>query len=178
MQKPGAHRATTLPGGFRSALRRSIKHNFVAGRLGNLIREAARQPYLYDGTPNPERRVSLGESVTLNDALLNVVSGDITIGDHSFMGHGVSLLTGTHDFRAPRTERQSSSPAAGRDIVIGKGVWIASNATVLGPCTIGDDAVVAAGAVVTMREVPAGTIVGGVPAKILGRVEPGDAPAS
>jgi acetyltransferase-like isoleucine patch superfamily enzyme len=157
------------------ALRRrlidSLRWRLLAGRFGQLVREAAQQPYVYDGTSSPRRRVFLGENVKLNDAVLNAVSGDIRIGDHTFLGHGVSLLTGTHDYRARRAERQTSSPATGNDIVIGKGVWIASNVTVLGPCTIGDDAVLAAGAVVAMTEVPAAAIVGGVPAKIIGQID-------
>ena len=51
-------------------------------------------------------------------------------------------------------------------IKIGKNVWIGSNATVLQGVSIGDGAVVAAGAVVT-KDVPANTIVGGVPAKVI-----------
>lgn len=156
---------------LRRKLIDSIRRRLLVGRFGRLVREAAQQPYIYDGTPTPNRRVFLGENVELNNAVLNVVSGDIRIGDHSFLGHGVSLLTGTHNYRARGAQRQTSSPAAGHDIVIGKGVWIASNVTVIGPCTIGDDAVVAAGAVVAMPEVPAAAIVGGVPAKIIGHIE-------
>jgi acetyltransferase-like isoleucine patch superfamily enzyme len=148
-----------------------LRSRLLAGRFGRLVRQAAREPYVYDGTPNPRRRVFVGESVQLNDAVLNAVSGEIRIGEHSFFGHGVFLLTGTHDYRARRAARQTSSPATGHDIVIGKGVWIASNVTVIGPCTIGDDAVVAAGAVVVMPEVPAAAIVGGVPARIIGSID-------
>ncbi len=156
---------------LRRRLVESLRCRLLAGRFGRLVREAVQEPYVYDGTPNPDRRVFLGENVKLNNAVLNAVSGDIRIGDHTFLGHGVSLLTGTHDYRARRAERQTSSPATGNDIVIGKGVWIASNVTVLGPCTIGDDAVLAAGAVVAMTEVPAAAIVGGVPAKIIGQID-------
>ena len=51
-------------------------------------------------------------------------------------------------------------------IVLGKNVWVGSNSTILQGVTIGDNAVVAAGAVVT-KDVPADTVVGGVPARKL-----------
>jgi len=55
-------------------------------------------------------------------------------------------------------------------IHIGKNVWIGANATVLAGVTIGDGAVVAAGAVVT-KDVQPNTIVGGVPAKFIKKIE-------
>ena len=51
-------------------------------------------------------------------------------------------------------------------IVLGKNVWVGSNATILQGVTVGDNAIIAAGAVVT-KDVPADTIVGGVPAKVI-----------
>jgi acetyltransferase-like isoleucine patch superfamily enzyme len=108
----------------------------------------------------------MGTGVVVNDALLNTASGRIEIGDYSFFGHGVSLLTGTHRITERGIARQRSVPESGRDIVIGKGVWVASQATVLGPCVVGDDAVIAAGSLVT-EDVPARTVVAGVPARPL-----------
>jgi acetyltransferase-like isoleucine patch superfamily enzyme len=60
-------------------------------------------------------------------------------------------------------KRQLSVPQAGQDILIESGVWIGSNATVLGPCVIGHHAVIAAGAVVT-GDVEAWCIYAGMPA--------------
>jgi acetyltransferase-like isoleucine patch superfamily enzyme len=54
--------------------------------------------------------------------------------------------------------------------VIGKNVWIGANATILQGVTIGDNAVVAAGAVVN-KDVPPMAVVGGVPAKIIRYIE-------
>jgi acetyltransferase-like isoleucine patch superfamily enzyme len=132
--------------------------------FGRLIRETLSNHYFVFGD---EGRVEIAAGVVLNDALLNVSSGRITIGEYAFFGHGVSLLTGTHDITQFELARQRAIPAEGRDLRVGRGAWISSNATVLGPCSIGDDAVVAAGAVVT-QDVAAGAIVAGVPAKIVG----------
>jgi acetyltransferase-like isoleucine patch superfamily enzyme len=133
--------------------------------FGQLIRETLSNHYFVFG--DAEGRVEIAPGVVLNDALLNVSSGRITIGEYAFFGHGVSLLTGTHDVTQFELARQRAIPAEGRDISIGRGAWISSNSTVLGPCSIGDDAVVAAGSVVT-KDVPTGAIVAGVPAKIVG----------
>ncbi|MBS1861341.1 MAG: hypothetical protein JSS68_06455 [Actinobacteria bacterium] len=167
---PGVNDSLTdLPHGRERSLSR-IRRNLVSrlarsATFGQLIRETLSGHYFVFG--GPQDRVEIASGVVLNDALLNVSSGGITIGEHTFFGHGVSLLTGTHDIAQFGLARQRAIPAEGRDIRIGRGAWISSNATVLGPCSIGDDAVVAAGAVVT-QDVPPGAIVAGVPAKIVG----------
>ena len=109
-------------------------------------------------------RVQMGREVILNDALINTSSGTVTLDDFAFCGHGVCLLTGTHDISRTGYFRQAGVPQQGRDIVVGAGAWLGSNVTVLGPCRIGRDAVIAAGAVVT-GEVEAGWVYGGVPAR-------------
>ena len=63
-----------------------------------------------------------------------------------------------------------STTAYPAPIVLGKNVWIGSNATILQGVTIGDNAIVAAGAVVT-KDVAANTVVGGVPAKFIRNIE-------
>ncbi|MGH2882641.1 MAG: acyltransferase [Solirubrobacteraceae bacterium] len=148
----------------RVRLGRRLRDSLVNSILGDFIRRAVRShPYVY----GPQDRVQLGEGVVLNDALLNTSSGTISFGRYAFCGHGVSILTGTHEVDGVHgRERQDAAPTEGRNVVIGEGAWIASNATVLGPATIGDHAVVAAGAIVS-GEVPPHSIVGGIPAKVL-----------
>jgi hypothetical protein len=114
----------------------------------------------------PPERVQLAGSAIVNDALLNTVSGSITVGEQAFFGHRVSVLTGTHDVTLRGEERQRAFPDEGRDIVIEEGAWIGSGAIVLGPCRIGAHAVVAAGAVVT-GDVASETVVAGVPARVV-----------
>ena len=87
--------------------------------------------------------------------------GGITLGDDCLIGHNVVFATLNH-FIEP-AERASMHPAP---IVLGKKVWVGSNSTILQGVTIGDNSIIAAGSVVT-KDVPANTIVGGVPARIL-----------
>jgi acetyltransferase-like isoleucine patch superfamily enzyme len=107
----------------------------------------------------------VGENVFINSGCRFQDQGGITIGDGSLIGHNVVLATLNHDLHPER--RAGIHPAP---IVLGSNGWIGSNATVLPGVTIGDGAVVAAGAVVT-KDVPANTIVGSVPAKVIRAIE-------
>jgi len=115
-------------------------------------------------------RVSIHATAVVNNALFNAVSGDIEVREFVFFGHNVCVLTGTHDIHKRRKERQREVPKKGRDIVIGEGAWVASNATIIGPVIIGADSVVCAGAVV-VDDVPKNTVVGGVPARVIKSIE-------
>lgn len=141
----------------------ALLRRFAAGSFGDVVRQAVRAHPHIVGDP---LRIDVAADVALTDALMNCASGAITIGRHTFLGHGVSLLAGTHDYRRFGPERRTAIPSTGYDIVIGEGVWISSNATIVGPCRIGDHAVIAAGAVVTC-DVPAYCVAGGVPARVL-----------
>lgn len=111
-------------------------------------------------------RLEIARTAQVNCALFNTVSGKICIKDHVFFGTNVSVLTGAHDYTKFGRERIESAVKPQNDVTIEEGAWIASNATILGPCTIGRDAVVAAGAVVT-KDVPPRSIVAGVPARVI-----------
>jgi len=102
----------------------------------------------------------------LNDALLNVASGSIIVGDNVIFGHGVIVTTGTHDYRKVGTDRVEAWPKSGRDIVIEDGAMIGSGAIVLGKVKIGQNAVVGAGSLVN-RDVGPDRFVAGVPAKLI-----------
>jgi acetyltransferase-like isoleucine patch superfamily enzyme len=119
--------------------------------------------YLVFGDP---ARLSIDPTASVNDALFNTESGTIFVGEHAFFGFRVLVLTGTHDVAERGVARQEAVPSKGRDVIIEKGAWVASGAIVLGPCTVGESAVVAAGAVVT-TDVPARTVVAGVPARVI-----------
>jgi len=114
-------------------------------------------------------RIHISPHAHMVNTLFNTSSGDIYIGEYTFTGHNVSLITGHHDLNCLLDNRQRSCPVQGRDIIVGKGVWIGSNSTIIGPCRIGDHAIIAAGAVVT-KDVPEGAVVAGVPARIIKKI--------
>ena len=90
----------------------------------------------------------------------------VRLGAGVFVGHGVMF---TND-KSPRVLREDGRPQGDEDwtlepIEIGAGAAIGSGAVVVGPVRIGPGALVGAGAVVT-KDVPAGAVVAGVPARV------------
>lgn len=107
------------------------------------------------------KNIVFGKDVFVNSGCHFQDQGGITVGDGTLIGHNVVLATVNHDLY-PKNNRKNHYAS----IRIGKHVWIGSNATILAGVTVGDWAVIAAGAVVT-KDVPAYAVVGGVPAKII-----------
>ena len=107
------------------------------------------------------KNLTLGKEVFINIGCRFQDTGGITIGDGSLVGHGSTLTTLNHSVDPDRRADMSPAP-----IVIGRKVWLGAAVTVVPGVTIGDGAIVGAGAVVT-RDVPANTVVAGVPAKII-----------
>lgn len=107
------------------------------------------------------KNIHLGENVFINAGCKFQDQGGIYIGDNVLIGHNVVLATLNHDENPER--RGNLIPGA---INIGDNVWIGSNATILAGVSIGDGAIIAAGAVVT-KDVDENTIVAGVPAKYI-----------
>lgn len=100
----------------------------------------------------------------VQDTLFNTSSGDIYIGDDTFCGHRVCIITGSHDYSLIGKKRQTSIPQS-RNIKIGKGVWIGSGSIILGPCTIGNNAVIGAGSVILPEtNVKDNSLFAGIPA--------------
>lgn len=105
------------------------------------------------------KNIEIGNGVFVNACCHFQDHGGIAIGDKTQIGHNVVFATLNHGI-APE-DRLNTYPAP---IKIGRNVWIGSNATILPGVTIGDNAIVGAGAVVA-KNVEENAIVGGVPAK-------------
>lgn len=110
------------------------------------------------------KNIIIGEEVFINACCHFQDHGGVTIGDGCQIGHNVVFATLNHELDPEH--RKTTRPAP---IVLGKNVWIGSNATILQGVTIGDNVVVAAGAVVT-KDVAKNTVVGGVPAKFIKKI--------
>lgn len=105
--------------------------------------------------------IQIGKNVFINHACSFLDMGGITIEDEVLIGPKVNLITENHPLDPANRRALISKP-----IVVKRKAWIGAAATILPGVTIGENAVVAAGAVVT-TDVPANTVVGGVPANVL-----------
>lgn len=110
---------------------------------------------------NYGKHTKIGKNVFINFDCTLLDLGGITIEDNVLIAPKVNLLSEGHPL-APEN-RQSLVPGP---IHIKKNAWIGANATILPGVTIGENAVVAAGAVVS-KDVSDNTVVGGIPAKII-----------
>ncbi|MFC8568063.1 sugar O-acetyltransferase [Streptomyces sp. NPDC057245] len=135
----------------------------LAELLGSLGAEAHVRPPLYvDYGSN----ITIGARTFVNYNLTALDVAAITVGEDCQIGPGVQLLTPTHPVEpGPRRDKLE----AARPITIGDNVWLGGGAVVLPGVTIGNDSVIGAGAVVT-RDVPAGVVAVGNPARPVRKV--------
>lgn len=110
------------------------------------------------------KNISIGKDVFINTGCSFQDRGGISIGNGSLIGMNVAIATLNHGLLLET--RGTTTPAP---VALGENVWIGSNATILPGVTIGDNSVIAAGAVVT-KDVPANTVVAGVPAKAVKKI--------
>jgi maltose O-acetyltransferase len=148
---------------------------------GNRIRPAAlrmagfaigRGTFLGDmptiiGGGNVYSRLTIGCGCWINVACLFDLAASITIGNQVALGPQVALLTSTHHIgpSSCRTGTLKNLP-----VVIGDGCWLGARCTILPGVTIGPGSVVAAGALVN-KDVPPNTLVAGVPAQVIKRLD-------
>lgn len=108
----------------------------------------------------------IGNNFAINSGCHINASGVVKIGNDVLIGPGVKIWSINHRYESCHTPIRLQGYKKAKTI-IGNDVWIAANAIVLPGVTIGDGAIISAGSVVT-RDVPAHTIVGGIPAQKIG----------
>ncbi|MBC9914526.1 DapH/DapD/GlmU-related protein [Chitinophaga varians] len=112
------------------------------------------------------RFIRLGRRVFINHACSFLDMGGITVEDDVLIGPKVNLITENHPLTPADRKALVTKP-----ILIKRNAWIGAAATILPGVTIGENAVVAAGSVVS-KDVPDNVVVAGVPAKIIKTITP------
>ena len=105
------------------------------------------------------KQLTIGQRVFINHSFTAMSIGGITFEDNVQIGPRVTIVTDNHDF-------DNRYVLKCRPVRICKNAWIGANATIMPGVTVGENAVIAGGSVVT-KDVPASTVVGGNPARIL-----------
>lgn len=106
--------------------------------------------------------IRVGHNVFVNQNCTFYDLGGLDIADDVMIGPNVNIITTGHPVEPSRRR----AVTIGKPIVIEKNVWIGAGATIVGGVTVGENAVVAAGSVVT-RNVPPNALVGGNPARVI-----------
>lgn len=95
------------------------------------------------------------------------LAGTISIGDDCVMGPDVVMMATSHEFSDLNKPINQQGERKEKPIVVGNDVWVGTRVIILPGVNIGDQCIVAAGAVVT-KSFPPRSIIGGVPAKLIG----------
>lgn len=113
----------------------------------------------------PGRGLCVGDDVNFAYGVLVGTPGGVTIGNRVLLGFGSKLISGNHI--VPKGKGQIFGSGYDRKpIQIDDDAWVGANSVILAGVKIGQGAVIAAGSIVT-KDVPAFTVVGGVPAKVI-----------
>ncbi len=139
--------------------RKDERRRLLEDLLGDLGEGAVVEaPFFCDYGTN----ISLGARTFVNYGCVFLDPAPVTIGDSCQIASGVQLVTASHplDAEARRAGWETAHP-----VVLGDNVWLGAGVIVNPGVTIGDDTVVGAGAVVA-RDLPAGVVASGVPARV------------
>lgn len=142
-----------LPATEKAARERAIRELFCAAGRNPMVLPT----FCCDNGKN----IRVGENFLANYNVTILDIAPVTIGDYVMIGPNTLITTVNHPL-SPAGRRRHLGQA--RPVVIGRDVWIGGNCTILPGVTIGNNAVIAAGAVVT-KDVPDNCVVAGVPAR-------------
>jgi len=148
------------------ALNTATNINDVRGLLSEIIGEevAGSTTLFAPFYTNFGQFISIGKNVFINHACSFLDLGGITLEDDVLIGPKVNLITENHPLDAANRRGMLCQP-----ILIKRNAWIGAGATILPGVTVGENAVVAAGAVVS-KNVPDNTVVAGIPAKVIKQI--------
>ena len=148
------------PGTYGFTLRaRALQRHF--GACGGRVR-------IHEGARfRNVQNLKLGEYVTIGVDNFVQAAGGVTVGDYSLLGPGVKVWSTNHVFADPDKLIREQG-AEYREVVIGRDVWIGSNAFIMPGTELGDGCIVSAGSVVGAKKYPPYSILMGNPARVIG----------
>jgi acetyltransferase-like isoleucine patch superfamily enzyme len=120
------------------------------------------------GCGNIYANLHIGEGCRINSPCIIGLMDEVILESQVVIGYGVTITTAAHEMGCPECR---AGAVYGKPVCIGRGAWVAANATILPGVTIGPGAIVGAGSVVT-HDVPAHTFVAGAPARIIRSLSP------
>ena len=150
--------------GRGSKIYRSVRMDTPPYRLFSLGQNSVVESY--SCINNAVGDVIIGDHTRIG--IHNTIIGPVSIGSHVNLAQGITVTALNHNF-SDTTKRIDEQGVSTNPVTIKDDVWIGANAVILPGVTIGRHAVVAAGAVVT-TDVPENTVVGGVPARIIKKI--------
>ncbi len=124
----------------------------------------------------PDFRCEFGKNITIEDHVyinfgcVILDCAEVTIGAHALLGPNIGLYTVNH---AADAEERISGGCSGKPIRIGKNVWLGGDVKVLAGVTIGDNAIIGAGSIVT-KDIPPDVIAVGNPCRVIRAITPAD----
>lgn len=151
---------------YQTAPTDTVKRQALVQKLLRVTDAVIEAPFYVDYGYN----LHVGRNFYANHGCTILDCNKITIGDNCLLAPGVCISAASHPLCA---KLRASGAELTAPVVIGHNVWVGANAVVVAGVTIGDNVVVGAGAVVT-KDVPSNVVVGGVPAKILKRIDEND----
>lgn len=148
-------------GWFINRICTSCRRAYWSRRLGSFGINANIYPSVQIYSP---KHVRVGRNAVINGFVHIWGAGGVEIGDDSLIAAHTVITSQTHTVHALRDGQLYRDTLEVRPVRIGANVWIGSNVTILPGIEIGDNSIVAAGAVVT-KSVPSNILVAGVPAR-------------
>ena len=124
----------------------------------------------------PDFRCEFGKNITIEDHVyinfgcVILDCAEVTIGAHALLGPNIGLYAVNH---AADAEERISGGCSGKPIRIGKNVWLGGDVKVLAGGTIGDNAIIGAGSIVT-KDIPPDVIAVGNPCRVIRAITPAD----
>ncbi|MDB4754066.1 acyltransferase [Akkermansiaceae bacterium] len=116
----------------------------------------------------PEAVINIGASTATNNNVFIVANNSVEIGEECLIGEQVTIYDS--DFHALKREDRKDSMGTSAPVRIHDGVWLGSRVMVLKGVEIGENAVIAAGSVVT-SSIPSNVIAGGIPARVIRSID-------